>query len=77
MVGEGPDGSALQAVMATIADECIWHAGERGPLAGDYTRKGKTREDQFVDVAHNNAAGQVTEFWRLVVDPFGSLEFLT
>ena len=109
----------IEAVMAQIADDCVWHGGPRGPFSGDYkgkaailelfmkfgqategtykaeihdilvndqhgvvlgtssgTRKGKRREDKFVDVVHLDADGKVKEYWRFVEDQVGSIEFL-
>ncbi len=33
------DSADIEAVMALITDDCVWHAGSIGPLAGDYTGK--------------------------------------
>ena len=33
------DSADIETVMALITDDCVWHAGSIGPLAGDY--KGK------------------------------------
>ena len=40
------------------------------------TRKGKTREDKFVDVVHLDADGKIKEFWRFVEDQQGAIAFL-
>ena len=40
------------------------------------TRKGKTREDKFVDVIHTDADGKAKEFWRFQEDQVGALEWL-
>lgn len=40
------------------------------------TRKGKTREDKFVDVIHVSADGKAKEFWRFFEDQVGALEWM-
>jgi ketosteroid isomerase-like protein len=39
------DEADMAAVMATIADDCLWHAGPLGSLAGDH--KGKAAVGEF------------------------------
>lgn len=39
-------------------------------------RKGKTREDKFVDVIHADPDGKAKEFWRFQEDQIGALEWI-